>query len=427
MPSSRRTFLAGAATLAGATTGLFVRTTSGQDRETVTGTWPEYGHGPTNAGRTSARGPVGHPGERWHAEAGIPVRKTPTVADGRLFVGGLDEMLALDAATGERVWSVPLERRSRFNEAAAAVRDGTVYVPFSETLYAFDASDGTERWSRTLADEQRPPTVVDDTVYALAGDGGTLHALDREDGTERWRRSVGQFASGAPAVGDGTVVAPGWSREAARDESAESGEETSGRSETAALVALDADDGAERWRYDLTVTGEREVRFESVALGGGRVYAGSHDGGVHAVDVSTGERVWRFDPETTAPVPREQLYDDRDPRPARVWAGLAVADGTVYVPHGDGRLYALEAATGQVRWSFRSWGRFSAAPSVGERAVYVASEDTFVYALDPETGERLWEFSLPERVDGSAPAVVDGHLFVGCADRRVYALWEVDG
>jgi len=128
-------------------------------------------------------------------------------------------------------------------------------------------------------------------------------------------------------------------------------------------------------------------------VAGGMVYFGSTtDDTVRAVELSTGRLVWRF----TAGGP--------------VRFAPAIDAGRAYVASDDGRLYCLDAATGEPVWSF------SAAPKgnqiigngrmisrwplrsgvlVRDGVAYITAgmwpaEGVFVYALDAETGNVLW-------------------------------------
>jgi outer membrane protein assembly factor BamB len=372
----------------------------------VTGRWPQFGRTAANGGTTTARGPVETVRERWTADLKLPLRKTPVVAGGRVFVGGLDRFVAFDAATGEADWRVPIPESQRFNDRAAAVGDGTVVAGFDGALRAFDAATGEEVWTTYPGDGIGAPTLRDGTLYVPVAETGRVEARSLADGSRTWRTRVGEWIPGPVALAGDTVVAAG----AGRDTS------------PGTLHGLDAATGATRWALDLAPEPADDDSVDGdptgVSVGDGRAYVGLDDGSVWTVRVRDGERVWRFDPGTTI---TDEAYGDPDPRQPPVRAPPAVGDGRVYVPHGDARLYALDAATGEQAWSFWAWNHLPAQPSVGDGAVYVGCEDSFVYALDPATGERLWEFSTQRYVE-SAPSVVDGHLFVASADEHVYAL-----
>ena len=62
-------------------------------------------------------------------------------------------------------------------------------------------------------------------------------------------------------------------------------------------------------------------------------------------------------------------------------SSLAIADGVVYVGSGDGRLYALDAETGQEKWRFKTDGAIVSSPAVAGGVVYFASTDGYLYAV----------------------------------------------
>ena len=47
----------------------------------------------------------------------------------------------------------------------------------------------------------------------------------------------------------------------------------------------------------------------------------------------------------------------------------------------DGKLYAIDAASGQQQWAFATGGPVASSPSVSNGAVFVGSNDGFVYAI----------------------------------------------
>ena len=99
----------------------------------------------------------------------------------------------------------------------------------------------------------------------------------------------------------------------------------------------------------------------------------------------------------------------------------AIADGVVYVGSEDGRLYALDAATGQEKWSFKTDGEVYSSPAVAGGMVYVGSGDERLYALDARTGQEKWTFQTDDGVY-SSPAVAGGMIYIGSFDGRLYAL-----
>ncbi|MCH5377192.1 MAG: PQQ-binding-like beta-propeller repeat protein, partial [Planctomycetes bacterium] len=117
--------------------------------------------------------------------------------------------------------------------------------------------------------------------------------------------------------------------------------------------ALDRGDGSLRWR---AMTGGA-IRWPPT-VEGGRVFVGSGDGWVYAWEAASGRQLWRF---RAAPVERRiPVYGQlQSTWPAA--SGVLVADGTAYVAAGivnyDGtHVYALDAASGRLRWQNSTTG-----------------------------------------------------------------------
>ena len=95
-----------------------------------------------------------------------------------------------------------------------------------------------------------------------------------------------------------------------------------------------------------------------------------------------------------------------------VYASPVVADGFVFIPSYNGRLYALDEYTGSLIWSFTSGSNIVATPAVGNGIVYLSSKDFTVYALDENTGSVRWRISNVAAVV-SSPVLAGGKLFYG--------------
>jgi outer membrane protein assembly factor BamB len=103
----------------------------------------------------------------------------------------------------------------------------------------------------------------------------------------------------------------------------------------------------------------------------------------------------------------------------------AVLDGTVYVvgvdpAGGDGHVSAIDAVTGDVRWTFAPADRASLTTlAVSDRLVYTSADlpavGAILYALDRLTGKPIWKLDLPGPGGITHAAIADDHLFVASA------------
>jgi outer membrane protein assembly factor BamB len=91
----------------------------------------------------------------------------------------------------------------------------------------------------------------------------------------------------------------------------------------------------------------------------------------------------------------------------------AVAKGVVYVGSLDHNVYALNASTGALLWSYTTGGPVGiSSPAVANGVVYVGSIDRNVYALNAKTGADLWSYNTHTPVS-SSPTVANGVVYIG--------------
>jgi uncharacterized repeat protein (TIGR02543 family) len=169
------------------------------------------------------------------------------------------------------------------------------------------------------------------------------------------------------------------------------------------VYALDAATGALVWKY---TTGN--AVSSSPAVADGKVYIGSNDHNVYALNAATGALVWS--------------YATGD----QVASSPAVSGGKVYVGSNDHNVYALDAATGALVWKYTTGSIVRTSPAVSGGKVYIGSMDHNVYALDAATGARFWTYVTGDEV-ASSPAVADGKVYIGSGDHNVYALDAATG
>jgi eukaryotic-like serine/threonine-protein kinase len=62
-----------------------------------------------------------------------------------------------------------------------------------------------------------------------------------------------------------------------------------------------------------------------------------------------------------------------------------VSDGVIYIGSYDHKLYALDAVTGDILWTYTTGGGIAYSPTVANGMVYVGSNDGNIYAFKSST------------------------------------------
>ena len=144
------------------------------------------------------------------------------------------------------------------------------------------------------------------------------------------------------------------------------------------------------------------------AMAGDRLVMAAGNGRVVAVDPATGDEHWAVDlnvPIAGGPGADEEL----------------VAVGT-----SDGEVIALSAADGEIQWQARVSSEVLAPPAVGQGHVVVRSADGRVFALDADGGDRRWLFSRSVPAlslrGHSSPVLVRNGVVAGFDNGRLSAL-----
>jgi outer membrane protein assembly factor BamB len=201
------------------------------------------------------------------------------------------------------------------------------------------------------------------------------------------------------------------------------------------VYAVQAATGGLRWKQK---TGGRVP--SSPAVANGRVYVLSYDSHLYALDAASGTVVWKYATGGERRFSARHLHGaepaaETMPDPFDFYlSSPAVVDGTVYFGSSDGRVHAVEAASGTSRWTFATGDVVHASPAVVDGVVYVGSWDTWLYAIDAATGAQRWRFKTGEDREianqtglQASPLVVDGTVYVGCRDSKFYAVDAATG
>jgi outer membrane protein assembly factor BamB len=196
------------------------------------------------------------------------------------------------------------------------------------------------------------------------------------------------------------------------------------------LYALNKNDGTQKWKF------ETQGRItSSPAVANGVVYFGSYDSIFYAVVAATGALKWKFKTEGERRFAAKHLHGAEPaaevmPDPFDFYLSSPVVwDGKVYFGSGDTNIYALDAASGELRWKFKTMGVVHASPAISDGVLLVGSWDSYFYALYANTGIEKWRFKTGEDAEihnqvgiQSSAAVMDGIAYFGCRDSKFYAV-----
>jgi outer membrane protein assembly factor BamB len=164
-----------------------------------------------------------------------------------------------------------------------------------------------------------------------------------------------------------------------------------------------------RWKFKA----EDSIK-SSAAVQDGRVFVGSNDGNVYALDLADGHKLW--------------AYKTGD----AVEASPLVLQGAVYIGSSDAFLYALDAATGALKWKYETeskilgganWVR---SPDGQDTWILVGSYDYRLYCIDSKTGQAVWTCATGNYVNGT-PAVAGGRIIFGSCDGQVRVVHVATG
>jgi outer membrane protein assembly factor BamB len=147
----------------------------------------------------------------------------------------------------------------------------------------------------------------------------------------------------------------------------------------------------------------------TAAIAGGTVYAGSLDGRLYALDLATGRERWRY-----------QAAD-------AIQSSPLVADGAVYFGDEAGNLHAVDAATGEKRWVFAADGPVTASPARAGDCVLAGSYDNRLYCVRPATGEAAWSLETQGYVHGTPAVTAGGEAVVAGCDGMLRRVRLADG
>ncbi len=236
--------------------------------------WPTYGANNAKTRFLPRRG-LKPPFRRlwsYHSQ-GVLTEFSPVLAGTTIY--GIDKhaiAYALNSENGKPLWR---RKVGELNASSPAIDNGRVFIANLEPgqVVALDAATGKRLWRFDLPDRSETSPVVEGDLVVVGCESGDLFALDASTGKVAWQRELGGAIKGGPAIHNGIVFAGDYGGE---------------------LSAVRLTDGSIKWQTsDVGREFSRSGSFYSTpAVAFGRVYIGNKDGRMYSFVEETGKLAW---------------------------------------------------------------------------------------------------------------------------------------
>jgi outer membrane protein assembly factor BamB len=318
----------------------------------------------------------------WTFDAGKFLKSSPVVSGNFVFLGGsTGNFYALDRVTGKEVWKKNIGVGV---DAPALIQEGRVYVGTKDGfMVCLDAQTGENKWSyETMGEIVGSPNIAahpeDGRLLLLVGSyDNFIHCLDAKDGKLLWKFETMNYINGTPAI---------WGKEAVVFGGCD-----------AQLYVISLLDGQLIRQADLGAP-----IASSVGLIDRFGYVGNMDKSVQAIDLTTGQIVWTYEPKNFP-----------------YFSSPALTDEWVIIGGRDKGLHGINRKTGSMVWRYAARGRIDSSPVIVGEKVVVGTMDGKLCLIRLNSGELITEYEIGASISSTC-AVSNGWIFVGCEDGTLY-------
>ena len=331
--------------------------------------------------------------EKWLVQTGVGIYCSPAIEKEQVFVG--DDMGILTAYSlkkGKKLWSFRSGNRIVGTPAAA---DGiVVFGSADKHIYGLNADNGTLLWKIEAGEPVLGAVTIDNGIAYIGASDHTFRAIDIRTGELIWAYTgVKGYIETRPLVEGDKVIFGAWDN---------------------TLYALSKKEGKELWKWTGGLT---RMPFSPAAVwpvaANGKVFITDPQRAMTAIDLETGETVWRTFQSTVRETiglsaDKERIYSKtmndsivcfstKGDKPDQLWSSnvgfgyehapsmQVEKDGVMFGSTKGGLIFALEPLTGKILWKHKTGN------SLISTVVPINRHQVLFTATGGETGLLEWK------------------------------------
>ncbi|WP_440874561.1 outer membrane protein assembly factor BamB [Thalassotalea sp. PLHSN55] len=334
----------------------------------------------------------------------------PHPAYGKVFTASREgDAVALDAQTGETIWSVDLsdidDERGYFDEKIEALINGgpvsginkVFYTTENGEIFALNAETGELDWQSKVKGEIIAAPAIDSGIIVVNTASGILKAFNASNGEEVWEvvqdvPALTLRGTSSPTIAAGGVIV-----------GTPSGEVT--------VYILEK--GQQGWTVEVgEATGSTELQRvvdvdTTPVVYGDKIYSVSSRGNLIAIELRTGRILWK--------------------RQYSSYAQMAIAGNNLYLTDVSGHVYAIDRNNGLERWSQLGLSnRNVTGPVIEGQYVVVGDYQGYLHWLEQETGDIVARHYIDGSGIHTTPSVSNNIVYSQSRDGQLQAVGHLD-
>jgi outer membrane protein assembly factor BamB len=386
---------------------------------TAAADWPQW-RGPNRDGVSTETGPLQDwpddgPPLLWTAKGLGHGMSSVSVADGRILTMGNSggdgvKLIALDAESGQKIWSTPLKADGDPNGTPTIDGQHVYAVTYNGVLVCADTASGRVVWHKNFVQDfggrvpswgySESPLVDGDVVVCTPGARQALIvALSKSNGETVWKASAPAEMRGRGHGGAGyssIVIGAG------------AGIRQYVQLTGNGVIGVSTTDGTPLWGYDRIANDTANIPTPIV----------HEDYVLAATGYGAGAALLRLE-QSASGVKVDEVYFHRGNKMQNHHGGMVLVDSHVYLGHGhnQGLPMCVELLTGKIAWGpERGPGQESAAVLYADGHLYFRYQNAVMALIEatPEEYRLKASFTLPSHLGNSwpHPVIANGRLYL---------------